>query len=100
MQQKPKIVFSFVKINEDKILRKFLKLETSKPCQDTDFQIKTMKENVDIYFEVLSSFPSSLNAPCPSAPVIWTLVASPVDKFAEIAFLSLSQIMPPRPINK
>ena len=95
MQQKPKIVFSFVKINEDKILRKFLKLETSKPCQDTDFQIKTMKENVDIYFEVLSSFPSSLNTPCPSAPV-----ASPVDKFAEIAFLPLSQIMPPRPINK
>ena len=56
-----KLSFSFTKIKREKMLRKILKLGTSKGCQDTDFQTKTITKNVDIYFEVLSIFTSPLN---------------------------------------
>ena len=56
-----KLSFSFTKIKREKMLRKILKLGTSKRCQDTDIQTKTINKNVDVYFEVLSIFPSPLN---------------------------------------
>ena len=46
-----KLSFSFTKIKREKMLRKILKLGTSKRCQDTDFQTKTINKNVDIYYK-------------------------------------------------
>ena len=66
----PKQPFSFSKINREEILREILKLETSKASQDTDIRTKIIKENVDIFADILlasfndsvekSNFPSSL----------------------------------------
>ena len=70
MQQKSKTTISFSKINREEILREILKLETSKASQDTDIRTKIIKENVDIFADILlasfndsvekSNFPSSL----------------------------------------
>ena len=67
----PKPSFAFSKINREETLRKILKLETSKPCQDTDTPTKIIKENADIFADILLesfndslekyNFPSSLN---------------------------------------
>ena len=68
----PRLSFSFSKMNIEEILRKILKLETSKACQGTDIPIKTIKENADIFTDNFlasfndsvkkSHFPSSINA--------------------------------------
>ena len=66
----PRLPFSFSKINREEILGKMLKLEAFKACQDTDIPTKIIKENADIFAEILladfndsvekSNFPSSL----------------------------------------
>ena len=66
----PILPFSFSKINREEILVKILKLETSKACQDTEIPTKIIKENEDIFADILlanfndsvgkSNFPSSL----------------------------------------
>ena len=53
--------FSFSKIHRDEVLSNILKLETSKACQDTDIPTKIVKENADIFANVLvSSFNDSI----------------------------------------
>ena len=53
--------FSFSKIHRDEVLSDILKLETSKACQDTDIPTKIVKENADIFANVLvSSFNDSI----------------------------------------
>ena len=61
--------FSFSKINREEILGETLKLEAPKACQDTDIRAKIIKENADIFADILarfndsaekSNFPSSL----------------------------------------
>ena len=47
--------FSFSKIKRDEILSDILKLETSKACQETDIPTKIVKENADIFANVLVS---------------------------------------------
>ena len=66
----PRRPFSFSKINREEILGEILKLETSKACQDTDIPTKIIKENADIFADILlarfndsaekSNFPSFL----------------------------------------
>ena len=57
----PRRPFSFSKINREEILREILNLETSKACQDTDILTKIIKENADIFADILlAKFPSSL----------------------------------------
>ena len=59
--KQPRLLFSFSKINREKILREILKLETFKACQDTDILIKIIKENTDISANVLlASFNDSV----------------------------------------
>ena len=53
MQKHPRLPFSFSKINREKILGEILKLETSKACQDTDILMKIVKENADIFADIL-----------------------------------------------
>ena len=45
--------YSNWKINREEILGEILKLETSKVCQDTDIPTKIIKENTDIFADVL-----------------------------------------------
>ena len=53
--------FSFSKINREEILWKSLKLQTSEACQDTYIPTKIIKENVDIFSEILlASFNDSV----------------------------------------
>ena len=47
--------FIFLKLQRDEILSDVLKLENSKACQDTDNPKKTVKENADIFANVLVS---------------------------------------------
>ena len=54
-KQHPRLSFTFTKINKEKILREFLKLETSKACQDADILTKVIKESMDIFADVLLS---------------------------------------------
>ena len=49
----PRRPFSFSKINREEILGEILKLETSKACQDTDIPTKIIKENADIFADIL-----------------------------------------------
>ena len=66
----PRLPFSFSKINREKILTEILKWETSKVCQFTDILTKIIKENADIFADILlasvndsvekSNLPSSL----------------------------------------
>ena len=49
----PRLPLSFSKINREEILGKILKLETSKACQDTDISTKIIKENADIFGDIL-----------------------------------------------
>ena len=56
-----RLPFSFSKIHRDEILSDILKLETSKACQDTDIPTKIVKENAEIFSNVLvSSFNDSI----------------------------------------
>ena len=48
-----RLPFSFSKINRQEILGEILKLETSKLRQDTDIPIKIIKENADIFADIL-----------------------------------------------
>ena len=50
-----RLPFSFSKIQRDEILTDILKLETSKACQDTAITTKIVKENADIFVNVLVS---------------------------------------------
>ena len=50
-----KLPFSFSKIHRDEILSDILKLETSKAFQATDIPTKIVKENADIFANVLVS---------------------------------------------
>ena len=60
-KQHSRLPFTFTKINREEILREFLNLETSKACQDADIVTKVIKENVDIFADVLlSSFNDSV----------------------------------------
>ena len=53
--------FTFSKIHRDEVLSDILKLETSKACQDTDIPTKIVKDNADIFANVLvSSFNDSI----------------------------------------
>ena len=53
--------FSFSKINREEILRGILKLETSGACKDTDIPPKIIKENADIFADILfASFNDSV----------------------------------------
>ena len=52
-KQHPRLSFTFTKINKEKILREYLKLETSKACQDADVLTKVIKESMDIFADVL-----------------------------------------------
>ena len=66
----PRLPFFFSKINREEIQKESLKLETSKAYQDTEIPTKTIKENMDIFADILlasfndsvekSNFPSSL----------------------------------------
>ena len=53
--KKGRLPLSFSKTQRDKILSDILKLETSKACQDTDIPTKIVKENADIFANVLVS---------------------------------------------
>ena len=48
-----RLPFSFSKIKREEILREILKLETSKACQDTHIPTKIIKENVDVFADIL-----------------------------------------------
>ena len=50
-----RLLFTFSKIQRDEILSDILKLETSKACQATDIPTKIIKENADIFANVLVS---------------------------------------------
>ena len=50
-----RLPFSFSKIKRDEILSDILKLETSKACHETDIPTKIVKENADIFANVLVS---------------------------------------------
>ena len=50
-----KLPFSFWKIQRDKIRSDILKLETSKASQDTDIPTKIVKQNPDIFANILVS---------------------------------------------
>ena len=50
-----RLPFSFSKIKRDEILSDILKLETSKACQETNIPTKIVKENADIFANVLVS---------------------------------------------
>ena len=53
--------FSFSKIKRENILQEILKLEASKTCQDTDIPTKIIKENADIFADILlASFNDSV----------------------------------------
>ena len=66
----PSLPFSFSKINRQEILGEISKSQTSKPCQDIDIPTKIIKEDADIFADILltcfndsaekSNFPSSL----------------------------------------
>ena len=59
-----RLPFSFSKIKRDEILSDILKLETSKVCQETDTPTKIVKENADIFANVLvSNFNNSIQFP-------------------------------------
>ena len=49
----PRLPFSFLKINREEILREILKLKTSKALQHFDILTKIIKENSDIFVDVL-----------------------------------------------
>ena len=53
--KKQRIPFSFSKIQRDEILSDILKLETFKACLDNDIPTKIVKENADIFANVLVS---------------------------------------------
>ena len=53
--KKGRLPLSFSKTQRDKILSDILKLETSKACQDTDIPTKIVKQNADIFANVLVS---------------------------------------------
>ena len=56
-----RLPFYFSKIQRHEILSDILKLETSKACQDTSIPTKIVKENADIFANVLvSSFNDSI----------------------------------------
>ena len=56
-----RLLFSFSKIHRDEIMNDILKLETSKACQGTYIPTKIVKENADIFTNVLvSSFNDSI----------------------------------------
>ena len=62
LQQKTKTSFS--KIQRNAILSDILKLETSKACLDNDIPTKIVKENADIFANVLvSNFNDSIEKP-------------------------------------
>ena len=50
-----RLPFSFSKLQRDEILSDILKLETSKACQATDIHTKIVKENADIFTNILVS---------------------------------------------
>ena len=57
----PRLPFSFLKIRE------ILKLETSKAFQDTDIPTKIIKENAQIFADILlANFNDSLRQKCPN----------------------------------
>ena len=49
----PRLPFSFSKMNREEIVGEILKLETSKACQDTDIPTKNIKENADVFADIL-----------------------------------------------
>ena len=56
-----RLPFFFSKIHRDEILSDILKLETSETYQDTDIPTKVVKENADIFVNVLfSNFNNSI----------------------------------------
>ena len=61
--------FSFSKINRKEILKKILELETSKAFEDTDITSKIIKENADIFADILlAKFNDSVEkSNCPSS---------------------------------
>ena len=50
-----RLPFSFSKLQRDEILSDILKLETSKACQATGIHTKIVKENADIFTNILVS---------------------------------------------
>ena len=56
-----RLPFSFSKMQRDKIRSDIIKLETSKACQDTYIPTKIVKQNADIFANILvSNFSNSI----------------------------------------
>ena len=56
-----RLPFSFSKISREKILREILKLDISKACQDIDIPTKIIKDNANIFADILlASFNDSV----------------------------------------
>ena len=51
--KRPRLPFSFSKINREQILEEILTFETSKACQDTEIPTKIIKENANIFADIL-----------------------------------------------
>ena len=55
-------LFSFDIVEREKILKETTSLDHTKPCQESDIHIKIIKENTDIFSEILHhSFNASVN---------------------------------------
>ena len=52
-RNRTRLPFSFSKINREEILREVLKLKTFKGCQDTGIPTKLLKENADVFADIL-----------------------------------------------
>ena len=52
-RNRTRLPFSFSKINREEILREVLKLKTFKACQDTGIPTKLLKENADVFADIL-----------------------------------------------
>ena len=52
-RKRTRLPFSIPKINREEILREVLKLKTFKACQDTDIPTKLIKENADVFADIL-----------------------------------------------
>ena len=94
--KKQRIPFSFSKIQRDEILSDILKLETFKACLDNDIPTKIVKENADIFANVLvsnfndsiekSNFPSILKN-ATKTPVLKKVDRNSKDNYRAVSIL-------------
>ena len=67
MQKEPQ--FSFRCVDKDEILKEFLNSDVSKACQDSDIPSRIIKQNADVFTDILPSSFNNLIYQSQSAPI-------------------------------